>query len=57
MSEFQHVSYLSLQGTLKTSDDEYKHDWDDELHPRRRRGHGFYKIAERFAEAIENIQQ
>ncbi|MCG3148542.1 MAG: hypothetical protein PCFJNLEI_01986 [Verrucomicrobiae bacterium] len=51
LSEFQHVHYVNLRGTLSTGAD-YKNWWDNELHPTHQ---GFTKIAQMFDNVIKNL--
>ena len=50
LSEFKHVHYLDLRGTLH-HDSQYKRHWANELHPN---ATGFELVARKFAAAIED---
>ncbi len=49
--KFAHVHYLDLRGTLST-DNTYKRDWGNELHPTAR---GFELVTAKFAHLIEQV--
>ena len=51
LSEFQHVHYLDLRGTLH-HDSQYKRHWANELHPN---ATGFDLVTQKFADAIKKL--
>jgi lysophospholipase L1-like esterase len=51
LSDFDHITYIDLRGTLSTSTN-YKDWWDNELHPTVK---GFELVADRFAAVISQL--
>lgn len=51
LSDFSHVKYVDLRGTVSVSKN-YKDDWDNELHPTEE---GFKRVARKFADVIDKL--
>lgn len=54
-SQFGHVRYVKITGTLSDRDVDYEDDWNDELHPSRGRRGGFFKVAQEFHQVLQRL--